>query len=154
MPTCSIWEAAARPANGGDFMSAMRFAALVGALAFLSTPAAAQTISWDGATWLVEDIAGRGVIDNAQTTLVIGPDGKTSGSTGCNRFIGKATIAGDRIRFGQMGVTLRACPPALGDQERKFLTALKQARAARLDAMGRLQILSESGEALLTLTRL
>jgi hypothetical protein len=40
------------------------------------------------------------------------------------------------------------------DQERKFLAALKAARGARLDTLGRLQILSERGEALLKLTRM
>lgn len=136
-------------------MAAMRLVSLVGvgALAFLSA-AAAQTISWDGATWLVEDIGGRGVIDDAQTTLRIEPDGKLSGSTGCNRFFGKAKLEGAALRLGDIATTFRACPPAITDQERKFLHALKEARGARFDRFGRLQIVSGRGAALLTLTKM
>ena len=125
------------------------------ALALLASAALAQTrVAWDGSNWLVEDIRGRGVIDNAQTTLRIDQDGKASGSTGCNRFFGKANIAGGRLRFGPLATTYRACPPAVADQERKFLNALAAARGARFDQMGRLQIFSASGEALLTLTKM
>jgi putative lipoprotein len=129
--------------------------AAIAALFVLAPPARAQSgVAWDGATWRVEDISGRGVIDNAQTTLRIEPDGTASGSTGCNQFHGKATLAKNRIRFGQMAVTLRACAPALADQERKFLDALNKTRAARLDDMGRLKLLSATGAALLTLTKM
>jgi heat shock protein HslJ len=129
--------------------------AAIAALFVLAPPARAQSgVDWDGAIWLVEDIMGRGVIDNAQTTLRIEPDGTASGSTGCNPFHGKATFAKNRIRFGHMAVTLRACPPALADQERKFLDALGKTRAARLDERGRLKLVSATSAALLTLTKM
>jgi putative lipoprotein len=131
-----------------------RFRAIAAALGLIVPPALAQTPVWDGATWLVEDIRGRGVIDNAQTTLRIAPDGAASGSTGCNFFRGAATIAGENLRFGQMAATLRACPPAISDQERKFLNALAEARTARLDQTGKLLIFSDKGETLLRLSRL
>lgn len=120
---------------------------------FIGT-AMAQAPIWDGATWLVEDLRGRGVIDNAQTTLRIAPDGAASGPTGCNFFHGQATISGESLRFGQMATTRRACPAALADQERKFLNALTEARSARLDSGGRLSLLSGKGEALLRLSRM
>jgi putative lipoprotein len=131
-----------------------RFAVVAFVLGALAAPALAQPVVWDGATWLVEDIRGRGVIDNAQTTLRIGPDGATSGSTGCNFFHGAATVSGETLKFGQMAATLRACPEAISDQERKFLDALAEARRARLDETGKLLILSEKGETLLRLSRL
>lgn len=125
------------------------------AVAGVAATAFAQSgVNWDGATWRVEDIAGRGVIDNAQTTLRIDADGKVSGSTGCNNYFGTATLDGARMRFGPLATTYRACPPALMDQERKFLDALKAARMARFDAKGRLQITTGGGKALLTLTRM
>lgn len=120
----------------------------------LLSPALAQAVKWDSAAWLVEDIAGRGVIDYAQTTLRVDADGKVSGSTGCNRYFGQATLDGATLRFGPLATTYRACPPALMDQERKFLATLKEARGVRVDAMGRLQIISARGETLLTLTRM
>jgi putative lipoprotein len=137
--------------KGYGFMKGLAYAAA--ALGLLMQAAAAQAPVWDGKTWLVEDIRGRGVIDNAQTTLRIAADGAASGSTGCNFFHGSATVSGESLRFGQMAATLRACPPAIADQERKFLDALRDARRARLDAVGKLLILSEKGETLLRLSR-
>lgn len=113
-----------------------------------------QRMEWNGDSWRVEDIAGRGVIDNARTTLRVDADGKVSGSTGCNHFAGVARVSGGAISFGNLAVTMRACLPALADQERKFLDALKLARTARLDATGRLLIVSARGDTLLTLTKM
>jgi putative lipoprotein len=132
---------------------ATRLLIAAAALGLLAAPALAQAPVWDGATWLVEDIRGRGVIDNAQTTLRIAADGAASGSTGCNFFHGRAIVTGENLRFGQMAATLRACPPAISDQERKFLGALVEARSARIDMTGKLLILSGKGETLLRLSR-
>lgn len=132
-----------------------RFGCAATALAILSVSAAAQiTAGWDDAVWLVEDMRGRGVIDNVQMTLRIAPDGTASGSTGCNQFHGKAIVKGEKIRFGGIAVTLRACMPAVADQERQFLLVLREAQRARFDHAGRLQLLSAKGKALLTLTRM
>ncbi|WOC15105.1 YbaY family lipoprotein [Pseudochrobactrum sp. MP213Fo] len=94
--------------------------------------------------WLTEDIRGAGVIDTAQTTLSIAPNGDVSGSGGCNRYFGKATITGDTINFGTIGSTFMQCPPALMDQETKFLDVLKQSRAFTITD-GKLYLLGEKG---------
>lgn len=132
--------------------------ALVALVGLSAAPGAAaqeagQAVDWDGGSWRVEDIRGRGVIDSAQTTLAIDADGVAWGSTGCNRFRGRAIISGDGLRFGPLATTYLACVPALADQERKFLNALKEARKARFDG-ARLRIFSQSGAVLLILTRM
>ena len=71
--------------------------------------------------WLVEDISGAGVIDRAQTTIEIATDGSVAGSGCVNRYSGKATIDRDQISFGPLAVTRRAGPPAMMDQESRFL---------------------------------
>ena len=86
-----------------------------------------------GPTWLAEDIRGGGVIDNAQSTVAFAPDGKVSGSGGCNRLFGTATIAGDALTFSGIGTTRMACAPALMDQEQKFLGALGATRTYRFE---------------------
>jgi putative lipoprotein len=83
--------------------------------------------------WLAEDIGGRGVIDRVQTVLEIDAGGVVTGSGGCNRIHGTATIAGERITFGQIASTRMACPPAVMDQESKFLLALRDTRSFQLD---------------------
>lgn len=93
--------------------------------------------------WLAEDIRGAGVIDSAQTTLSIAANGDVSGSGGCNRYFGKATMTGETISFGTIGTTFMQCPPALMDQETKFLDILKQSRTFSI-TNGKLYLLGES----------
>jgi heat shock protein HslJ len=107
-----------------------------------------------GASWLVEDIAGRGVIDRAQTFIRFDADGRVSGSTGCNRFSGLATIEGDTVKLGPLATTRRACVPALMDQEQKFLKAIEEVRSFSLDQNGLLYLLGADAQPLLRLSRM
>lgn len=98
-------------------------------------------------SWLAEDIAGGGVIDTAQTTLILAEDGAVSGRGGCNSYGGTATIEQDKISFGQLVSTQMACPEALMNQESKFFEVLGQAAAFRVDAGQRkLFLLDGAGE--------
>jgi putative lipoprotein len=108
----------------------------------------------EGTAWLVEDIAGRGVIDRAQTTISFDTSGRVSGSTGCNRFTGVATLEGEALSFDPLATTKRACVPALMDQEQKFLSALEAVRGYALDANGWLQLKGANGEPLLRLVHM
>lgn len=79
-------------------------------------------------TWLVEDIGGKGVVDNLQTMLEIRRDGSFGGNAGCNSYFGELTGAGENnVTFGAAGATRKMCVPAVMDQERKFLDALGKA---------------------------
>ncbi|MDT3375960.1 YbaY family lipoprotein [Labrys neptuniae] len=105
--------------------------------------------------WLAEDINGRGVVDDAQSVLEIAADGKVSGRGGCNGMGGSAVIKGSRIRFGQIVSTQMACPPAIMDQEGKFLKALQAARSWRIDtARNKLLLLDARGRRILLLARM
>lgn len=95
--------------------------------------------------WLAEDINGRGVIDNAQSTFSVTRDGKVAGSGGCNRYFAQAKIKGDRIEIGKAGATMMACAEALMDQEGKFLAALEKATTFRIDGDGKLFLLDADG---------
>lgn len=76
-------------------------------------------------SWLAEDIAGRGVIDNLQSTLEIRDDGTYGGMAGCNHFTGTFSLSGAKITFGPAASTRKMCVPAVMDQEQKFLAALR-----------------------------
>lgn len=99
--------------------------------------------------WLAEDIAGKGVVDRAQSTLEITDDGSVSGSTSVNRYNGKATIDGQQIKFGPMAITRRAGLPALMDQEVRFTTALQNSVRFRINENGLLYLLDEAGNELI-----
>lgn len=51
------------------------------------------------------------VLEEAAPTLTVAADGTVSGSTGCNRFTGNATV-GDTLMFGPLATTRAACPDA------------------------------------------
>ncbi|WP_439574273.1 META domain-containing protein [Phreatobacter sp.] len=99
--------------------------------------------------WLAEDIRGGGVVDRIQTVLDIAGDGRVSGSGGCNRIAGQARIEGPAISFSQMASTRMACPPAVMDQEMKFLSALGEVRRWRIDGPRRKLILEDGNGAVL-----
>lgn len=103
-------------------------------------PVVVSATTLAGAPWLLEDLTGRGVIDNSHTTLQFLPDGKVSGSGGCNRYSGSVALKGSQITFTPMASTMMACAPALMDQETRFFAALTQADAVTFDKTGALLI--------------
>ena len=109
----------------------------------------AQQVSISGGEWLVEYINGRGVIDNARTTLVFGEDGRLSGDTACNRYFGSYAMEGVSIKVENVGATKRACPSAVMDQESRFLETLNNVDTYRIDGTGALILSTGSGDGLL-----
>lgn len=108
---------------------------------------AAQVESSIYGSWLAEDIAGGGVIDTAQTTLILAEDGSVSGRGGCNSYGGAATIDGDRITVGQIVSTEMACVEAVMNQEQKFFEMLAKVASFRIDAGQRkLFLMDKAGE--------
>lgn len=134
--------------------------ALTIALAFALAGSAPATFAAEpppaglGGTWLVEDIGGKGVVDNLQTTLEIRRDGSFGGNAGCNSYFGSLTGADEnKVSFGAAGATRMMCVPAVMDQEDKFLKQLgKAARWTRQQYI--LRISDAGGGELLRLTLL
>lgn len=107
-----------------------------------------------GATWVVEDIMGAGVVDRAQSTLQMLPDGRVAGSGGCNRFTGKGAVAGGRVEIGLLATTRMACAPALMDQEDKYLKALAASRRYEIGGDGLMRFFDGKGAATLRFSQL
>ncbi len=104
--------------------------------------------------WLAEDIDGRGVIDNAQSTLEVNADGSVAGDTAVNRYGGMAHIKDQTVTFGPLAMTRRAGPPALMDQESKFTDALAKSVGFRIDENGLLYLMDAAGKELLRFSRM
>lgn len=105
--------------------------------------------------WLAESIRNRGVIDNVQMVIDIAADGKVTGSGGCNRISGRATVSEARISFSPMSSTKMACAPEIMDQESKFLLALGDARLWRIDEQrDKLILVDAHGVTILRLLRM
>jgi putative lipoprotein len=99
-----------------------------------------------GTNWVAEDIAGQGVSDAAQSTLMFLEDGQASGSGACNRFMVAYQIEGQQIAFGHMTTTKMACLGAVMDQEKQFLDALATADRVELTDEGLLMLYPTKGE--------
>jgi heat shock protein HslJ len=103
-------------------------------------------------SWLAEDLNGGGVIDFAQTTLMIDHDGVVSGSGGCNNFTSKATFRGRKLTFKPVAATRKLCPPALMNQENKFFAVLEQTHSF-LGVNGKLTLRDAAGKTIAVLAR-
>ena len=95
-----------------------------------------------GRTWVVEDIAGAGIVDASRVTLGFGTDGRVAGSGGCNRWFAGYGLTGEALTIGQAGSTMMACPDALMAQERRFFEALATVTGFDIDGTGALVLLA------------
>lgn len=113
----------------------------------------ASTVSLVGSEWHVADIGGHAVADPSQTSVKFAAEGNVSGSTGCNNFSGTATIEADRVSFGPLATTRKACMGELATQEQIFLKAVEGVHQFSIDPAGQLQLLGADGQTLMRLTR-
>lgn len=91
--------------------------------------------------WRIEDIAGRGVIDRAETEIAFDGAGRVAGTAGCNRFTGGYSLTGAALRIGPVASTMMACPEAAMDQERRALATLDGVDAVAFDITGALVLM-------------
>ena len=103
--------------------------------------------------WRVEAIAGHEMIPGVETTLTVGEDGALSGSGGCNRFKGRATVTGDAFRPGPLAATRMACPRPRAAQELAFFRAMETVRGWRREGET-LVLIDVEGAAAVTLAPL
>ena len=127
------------------------FLAIVfGLVLVLGHPAQAVT-ALTGSTWQVVDIGGNPVAagrPERQPHLVFSPEGRISGSTGCNRLTGTYQLDGKALKFSPLAMTKMACPPPLDAQERAFIQTINATASVResgnilelLDAGGKVQM--------------
>ena len=107
-----------------------------------------------GGEWIVEDIAGLGVLDNVQVSLSFDGEGNISGSGGCNRLIAGYTMTGEGVDIANdIATTMMACPDAVMTQERAFLRTLGQTVRFDIDATGALILFGPDGAAAVTARR-
>ncbi len=56
-----------------------------------------------------------------------------SGTSGCNRYFGRATAESGRLSVGPLGSTMMACPQDAMDQEQAYLAALQAAASYTIE---------------------
>lgn len=98
-----------------------------------------------GGEWIVEDINNGGVIDNSRASLKFDEEGRVAGMSSCNSYGAEYTLTGEGLSIGRAAATLRACAPALMDQERKFFDTLSKVSAFSIDETGALVLTAPDG---------
>ncbi|HEX7038391.1 MAG TPA: META domain-containing protein [Pseudomonadales bacterium] len=98
-----------------------------------------------GGEWVVEDIAGRGVVDGSRVTLRFDPGGRLTGRAGCNGYGAAWKLSGEGITVEQPQATLMACASALNRQEQEFLRLLAAAHRFEISDDGALVIHAADG---------
>lgn len=98
-----------------------------------------------GAEWVVEDLAGRSVVDRSRATLAFDADGRISGRGSCNRYTASYALTGEGLTIAKPAATMMACAPALMRQERLFFDLLAQVRRFSIDASGALVLHAGDG---------
>lgn len=107
-------------------------------------PAGVALAPLEGTAWLAEDIDEGGVVDRVQSTLTFDAGQKVAGRAACNRYFGSFRQSGDAVEIKPGGATRMACPPAVMEQEDRFLAALSAVRKARREG-DKLLLLDENG---------
>lgn len=106
-----------------------------------------------GGEWVVEDIGGRGVIDNEQVTIGFREGGSMGGSGGCNRYNAGFTLTGEGLGIGPAAATMMACAEAVMAQEQALFAALAAVAGFDIDATGALVLKDAGGAAVITARR-
>lgn len=88
--------------------------------------------------WLVEDISKRGLIDFTHLTMQFTPDGRVTGSTGCNRWRASWRLSGEGLTIDAIATTRKSCGEALDLQQQRFMDALAHVHRFDIDQHGKL----------------
>lgn len=87
--------------------------------------------------WKVAEIGGQPVVPGSTPTLAFDAEGRVSGHGSCNRFMGTATLDGDKLTLTPLASTRMAClDEALSRQETAYLQALTAGERIVLNAAG------------------
>jgi heat shock protein HslJ len=81
-----------------------------------------------GAEWVVEDVAGKGIVERSRATLNFGADGRVYGRGSCNNYTAQYTLTGEALTVSKAAATMMACASAVMAQEALFLGVLAEVR--------------------------
>jgi heat shock protein HslJ len=91
-----------------------------------------------GKEWVVEDMDGKGIIDNSRASLNFGDDGRLYGRASCNTYSAKYTLTSEGLTVTSPVTTEKACAPSLMQQEDRFLEVLRSVQRFEIDSNGAL----------------
>lgn len=99
-----------------------------------------------GAEWVVEDLAGAGIIDSSRMTIEFFDENRLAGLASCNHYGGQYELTAEGVSFDYMFATKMACAPALMNQEQRFLELMSRVKLASIGRHGELVLTTSTGE--------
>ena len=99
-----------------------------------------------GTEWIVEDLAGAGIIDSSRMTVEFLDENRLAGQASCNRYGGQYERTAEGVSFDYMFATRMACAPALMYQEDRFLELMSKVKRASIGRYGQLVLTTSTGE--------
>lgn len=82
-----------------------------------------------GTRWQVVSVSGRTLPQSIRATLAFEPDGRISGTAGCNRYTGAYRVSGTGLEVTQLVTTRKLCFAGVMAQEESLLRVLRNANA-------------------------
>lgn len=86
-----------------------------------------------GKVWNCQQLFEREVFDEARITIEFMADGTIKGNGGCNNYTSTYTLAGNKISFGPIASTKKACGASMGEQEFTYFSFLGQIDTLKLE---------------------
>jgi heat shock protein HslJ len=98
-----------------------------------------------GGDWIITQLGAEALGDAPELTLAFDAEGRVSGHSGCNRFMGGAKQDGQMLEFTALASTMMACAPTQMELERRMLDHLGQTRSFAITPGGALELMGEEG---------
>jgi len=128
-------------------MKQLALLGLVGGALLIGCAAQPLPIKQDQ-SYVLEWIGERPLIDSSHLTMTLGADGRAYGTGGCNHWFASYTLDEKSISFGPVGSTRKLCPPALMEQEQRFLQALDKVQRWDISPIDQLRLWPAEGKPL------
>ncbi|OAN69685.1 hypothetical protein A8B83_01980 [Rhodobacteraceae bacterium EhC02] len=108
-----------------------------------------------GVEWIVQEIGGAGLVENAEVTLEFDAvTRRLAGRSGCNRYNAAFELSGEGLSIGPAASTRMACALDLMAQEQQFLADLQRISRFDIDPSGALLLFANDQQDPLVVARI
>jgi putative lipoprotein len=101
---------------------------LFGLILAIATSGSAMGTDLVGSVWRPSFMSAAELIPGVKMVVNFNPDGKITGSGGCNQFFGGYSVTGNTIKIGPIASTRKGCPGLIG-VEAAFFAMLESAKS-------------------------
>jgi len=124
---------------------------LVGLVLAVGTAGLTMGVDLAGSAWQPSFISAAELPPGIVMQVEFQPEGKITGTGGCNRFFGGYTVSGNRIKIGPLASTRKGCPGLLRAETALF--ARLQAATSFMQTDTTLTLFDEAGAKLAQFVR-